>query len=83
MGERRGGRGGNVCPVGRLLAWLSCDMQIHETLGINTIEFDGHDTSRKIDAYATDAYNCIVCFIIGNTDPGRVGRSDLSSSNST
>ena len=35
-------------------------MHIHDTLGKNTNEIDGQDIPRIIDAYATDAYYCIV-----------------------
>ena len=55
---------GRYIPVGH----LSCGYRVicintNETLAKYTKEIDGHDTPRKIDAFATDAYYCIVCFL--------------------
>ena len=50
-------------PSWTFFVWLPCDMHTHETLGKNSKQTDGHDTPRKLDAYATDAYYCIICFL--------------------
>ena len=47
-------------PSWTFTVWLPCDMHIHKTLGKNTNGIEGQDIPRKIDAYTTDAYYCIV-----------------------
>ena len=50
-------------PSWTLFVWLPCDMHTHEILGKNSKQIDGHDTPRKLDAYATDAYYWIIWFL--------------------